>query len=103
MSLLDAEDYDPGRIVLPDFEEIDEVYNSWHKTEGEFMELRRRNEVRNRMVTSLEKLNRDMKIITACENGFSKRRNTINNCYFNGLKIVTFVSANLVAYYWFFY
>jgi hypothetical protein len=103
MSLLDAEEYNTGKIVLPDFEEIDEVYNSWHKTEGEFMELRRRNEVRNRMVNSLEKLNRDMKIISACENGFSKRKNTINNCYFNGLKIVLIISANLTAYYLLFY
>ena len=66
------------------------------------MELRRRNEVQsNGNFTG--KLNKDMKIITACENGFSKRKNTINNCYFNGLKIVTIVSANLIAYYLLFY
>ena len=102
MSLLDAEDYDPGNIVLPDFEEIDEVYNSWHKTEGEFLQLRRRRELGDKMITSLNQLNQDMNTIIACENGFSKRKKNINYCYLNGLKIGVVLSANLVAYYLFF-
>ena len=87
---------------IGDTTEIDSIYESWQQTENEFLQLRRRNNIRNRMVTSLTKLNQDMKTIAECEGKFSKRNKYCNYSYFNGLKLIGIVSANLAVYYFIF-
>lgn len=89
---------------LLNLEEIDMIYESWQKTEDSVLKLRSRKAVRDKMINSMNKLTSDIQRIDKCNREIAKysKRSNCKNSYFIGLKIFTIVSANLVAYYYFF-
>lgn len=107
MSLLDDDLFIDNNLFKPiDLDDIDQIYDSWKETEDTTMRLRRRSEIRNKMVESIGKLNNDIKRVNESSEKYnnyvkSKKQET-NNCYFLGLKIITIAGANLAVYYYFF-
>ena len=107
MSLLDDDLFiEDNRFKPIDLDDIDKVYDSWRETEDTTMRLRRRGEIRDKMIKSIGKLNNDIQKVNECSEKYNNyvklKKQENNNCYFWGLKIIAITGVNLCLYYYFF-
>ena len=107
MSLLDDDLFiEDNRFKPIDLNDIDRVYDAWKETEDTTMRLRRRSEIRDKMIQSIGKLNNDIQKVNECSEKYNNyvklKKQENNNCYLWGLKIITITGVNLMLYYYFF-